>query len=703
MPTRAPEQHAHVAEVLGERRDVDLASLRLQLVHHPLQRANLTLVGMLSREQFDDLLHFFKLGWQRIEPRKLSLLPRSELLGHAWKIAVGAALLVTGPAHGQTINKRWDVEIRGVSGAESGDLRLEGTTGRILLAHDDAAFQPLQELRIAGGRISFLLPRTHQKFDGTVTDTAIHGTVRDSTGTLSTWYALPLNAASTLWPVPPRITVRQLLLGTSTTVERVSGSWLLRGPDTAQVEREYRDLARAVAISPLNGNARAERWRRFTLGLDASGPAAAIGQLRRMAPAFAADPEFRRLFYGDLDLHDAASSRAPHYLSGFKLTGAGRGMQLLGEIAGEADAATIREGGWRLWSRMATDSVAILARIDSLTRRDGSTGASVRALVAGYDEAVAWWRDAVRWLLISPWLETPTGKRSPVQLMAAFWGVDSLSLPDIRPTRFGDVAAMPVLSALHIGSHLVRPLNASATEWLAQGGMQEAFDAWRPIRWGEIPLIVSFGGHDVTVVSPWAQANARPSAFFGDRDAIRVDPGITPLAAVATILHEWHHLIASQRRLSGAHPPALVDGPTQLQLLEDDPWLAEGFAEWATEETLRPAATSGALLRFTQAEKRLAIADRDPDDPHPLGYRLIRAAANGRSVPVLRDLLVANLHDLNSVARRLKLSVPSPQLPAVLHRPANFAVIPSVTFSWDEGSVFDLSRRLVIPDSRPQH
>jgi hypothetical protein len=614
-------------------------------------------------------------------------------------------LLAPLAARAQTVSARWDLEIRGAAGSENGDLRLDGTTGRILLARDDSAFQPLQQLRIEKGHISFVLARGRRQFDGVVTDTAMHGTVRDVTGNTSTWYALPLNPASTRWPVPPRVTVRQLVMGSSAVTVRVPGAWAALMTDTGVIEREYRELAREAAVPPLGGNARAERAQRFVLGLDESARDASRTLLAAVVGGPASDPVSRRLFGGvdaSTDLHDAALRRAPRYMSGFRLIAAGDGLQQLGELADSGDAAAVREGAWRLWSRMARDSAAVMARVDALIRRDSQAGQAVRALLAGYDEAVAWWRDAVHWLLTSPWLETPAGLRSPAQLVAAFWGADALPLPDILPVRFGDGAAIPVVSALHIGSHLIRARNASAVEWLAGPGMQQAFDAWRPLRWGEIPLVVEVGGQPETVLSPWAQGEARPSAFFGDRDAIRIDPGFTPLAAIATIVHEWHHLIAAQHRLAGAHPPALVDGPVQLRLLEDDPWLAEGLAEWATEETLRPAGTSAALLRFMQAEKRLAIMVRNAEDPHVIGYRLIRGLASGRSMPSVREGLVATLHDPALAARRFNLSAGA-QPALVLHRPANLAVIPGITFTWDEGSVFDLSRRLVIPNTRAEH
>jgi hypothetical protein len=330
----------------------------------------------------------------------------------------------------------------------------------------------------------------------------------------------------------------------------------------------------------------------------------------------------------------------------------------------------------------------VYATIDTLARRGEGSADALRALLAGFDDATAWWRRAVSWLLTHPWLDTPQGMRSPAQLMAAFWGVDSLPVPEIRDERFGAAAAMPMLSVQHIAPFLFKPMNGSAAEWLLYRGVQDAFAVWRPLRWGE---------------SPGSQAIVHPASFFGERDAIRIDPGIMPLAAVAAFLHEWNHLLAAQHRLAGAHPAALVSSSWQLQVREEDPWLAEGFAEWATDEVLRPAGASAGFLRFNQAEKRLGIATADPNDPHVLGFRLVRAAASTHRTPALRDLLVQNLHDLDRFGHAAGLPGAGKGRVIMLQRPATAIVIPEVTFTWDDGAVFDLSRRLVIPNIRSEH
>lgn len=608
--------------------------------------------------------------------------------------------------HAQAIHPRWRVDISGPDGNEIADLRFEGSGGRILLQHDDKAFQPLQNLKIANGRISFTVARNRRRYEGTVSATQLAGTIRGADGSVADWIAYPLPLKVLLWPVPPRVTFRQLAMGNAATSERIPVSWLAGSPDSASVEREYRELATVLGVPPVAD--RSARSNALALGLDDGGRAAVRGVFERISKSAAADPEFRAIFTRDgrwkIDIHDAVLWEAPHYLFGFQMSRVGDGLRALNEISATAtDSQSIRQGAWRLWSSMATaDSLRINAMLDTLARRDEAAANTLRAVLAGFNDSTDWWRRALSWLLTHEWLDTPAGPRSPAQLMAAFWGVDSLPLPRIEATRFGGVAAMPTLSIWHVAPLLIRPDNASAEGWIRCCTV-EAFRIWRPLRWGETPLTVVMGGRSAIIASPASQAIVHPASFFGERDAIRIDPGIMPLAAVAAFLHEWNHLIATQRRLTGAHPVAVVPATWQLQLREEDPWLAEGFAEWATDEVLRRAGGSAAFLRFTQVEKRLGIAQADPDDPHVLGLRLVRAAAGRRPVTALRNLLVNNLHELGGFARAAGLPAAGRSRVIMLQRPATAIVIPEVTFTWVEGTAFDLSRRLVLPNTRSEH
>ena len=82
---------------------------------------------------------------------------------------------------------------------------------------------------------------------GTIHGNSISGVVRRGAGDSAQWIALRIPPGSVRWPVLPRVTVRQLMMGTSAVVDNALGAWVRVIPDTAVLEHEYRDLARGTA------------------------------------------------------------------------------------------------------------------------------------------------------------------------------------------------------------------------------------------------------------------------------------------------------------------------------------------------------------------------------------------------------------------------------------------------------------------------
>ena len=109
------------------------------------------------------------------------------------------------------------------------------------------------------------------------------------------------------------------------------------------------------------------------------------------------------------------------------------------------------------------------------------------------------------------------------------------------------------------------------------------------------------------------------------------------------------------------------------------------------------------LLAISQA-RRLALRQRTSDDPHALGYRLVRAAADrARDPRLVLDRLTLLLHDLAGFARVSGLAGKSSRAPLTLARPVNAAVIPEVTFVFDGGAALDVHRRLRVSPSPLEH
>jgi hypothetical protein len=68
-----------------------------------------------------------------------------------------------------------------------------------------------------------------------------------------------------------------------------------------------------------------------------------------------------------------------------------------------------------------------------------------------------------------------------------------------------------------------------------------------------------------------------------------------------------------------------------------DPFVAEGFAEWLTEEILEKVLVDVPLIGFGEAEKRISLPQ---NDPHQLGYLLARTLARSLGDPRATRLLL---------------------------------------------------------------
>jgi hypothetical protein len=104
-----------------------------------------------------------------------------------------------------------------------------------------------------------------------------------------------------------------------------------------------------------------------------------------------------------------------------------------------------------------------------------------------------------------------------------------------------------------------------------------------------------------------------------------------------------------------------------------------------------------------EAVKRESISLTGADDPHVLGYLLVRALATRSADPaVLQERLIRWLHDPLALARAYRLDTAVPNVaPIRLHRPASAGIIPEMSFIWDGGMADQVARRLIIP-AQPQ-
>ncbi|MEP6591167.1 MAG: hypothetical protein ABJC19_08280 [Gemmatimonadota bacterium] len=617
-------------------------------------------------------------------------------------LMVAALALPTQDVSAQT-ESRWAVEIRNPATVERGELRLDRTGGRILLESADHAWSAVADLHIVDGRIRFLLPGSGRRFEGALGTGLIEGELREPDGRVLRWTAERIPEGIERWPVRPRVTVRQLLLGSGDTAVTLPGAWRSILPTSAALVAERDALARAAGLAPvrLDDLLGAQR---VALGFDSASRIVAHGVVARIATGPAADDEFRRLFgmEGSLrfDLHQVAfasvaAKRTPAVLAPDVLA---RGLAVFAPGAPLARTQLeLYAAAWRGWSRARTDTTESQMLLDAMAVRDPEAFRAVRAIFTGYDESVGWWSDAVQWLLTRKWIETASGYRSPAQLVATFWQRTPMLPPPLEPTHFGSVQAVPVIGAARLGARLIHPANAAATEWLAQGGMAEALAAWRGVDAVD-SLTVVRAGTALQLTAPAVMARSRLGGFLSGRDAIRLEPGIAPIFAVVTVLHEWQHLLFEGARFDG-QAPGLRESSAELQLIDGNPWLAEGAAEWATEALLAPARSSTPLLPLMEALKRGSIGLTGADDPHVLGYLLVRAlASRDTNTAMLRERLIRLLHDPLALGQEYGLRGGARGVePIHLNRPAFAAVIPEITFTWDDGVTDHLSRRLLLP------
>jgi hypothetical protein len=398
-----------------------------------------------------------------------------------------------------------------------------------------------------------------------------------------------------------------------------------------------------------------------------------------------------------LDLHDVAWENAHRRVPALQarpalVVPALRALGLLPASGGD-DPARLVQASWQAWVQAQRDPSGMVAQLARVP--DAASAAALQAVLAGYDEGRGWWVAAVRWLVTAPWIEVAEGRQSPAGLLAEFWGGDVGPVPAIRPTAFGSPQAVPVLGATHLAPWLLESRNVIATEWLTtRTAAVEALTAWRAFDTKEALEVVLSDGHRAVVTAPAAVTRTRYGAFLEAEDAIRVEPGIMPVFAVATIVHEWLHILVERARLTGEGQYGLAHAPWGVQLLEADPWLGEGIAEWGTDAVLAPARAMTPLFVVLEAGKRIGLAEALPDDPHVLGHALVRALVDRLKDPrAARDLLVRYLHDPEAVARAAGFDGP---VRTLMSRPATLAILPEYVFTVDDGVADAPVRRLYL-------
>lgn len=604
-------------------------------------------------------------------------------------------------------DSRWAVRLQGEMLEDRGDLRFDTNGGgRLLLESADTAWLRLDQVEQQGPVVQFRIVGGGL-FRGTLHDDRLLGLWQGPVATPVRFEARRIPPDRQEWPVGPRLRFRELVVGSDASSSRFPDPWRALLLTRETLLAEHAALAHAVGVPAAGVVSITQRAQALVVGDRPEGRQLATDVLDRIARGPAADADFRRIFGRPgawrIGMHQVAWALASARV------GAGQvlperlatALQQVNQLpAGEVDPAQVRRTLWELARRRYFLPGG--GSHDGLPEYDRRL-LGARAVVGAYVDARRWWLEALTWLLDRSWVETARGYRSPRAMVAEFWGIDSLPLPEVLPTSFGGMQAVPVIGLRRLAPQLVEPVNAVAAEWLQTGaGLAEAFAVWRRIdEPGIQSLPVVTATMSMMLRDPGEVVQSRLGGFVGATDQILIDPTILPLFAVGTVVHEWQHLLFGAARLADPASRAWQSHSWGIQLHEGDPWLIEGAAEWATEQVFAPAAPGMPLFAFLQAEKRLALGAERPDDTHVLGYLLVRALADRvTDARQVRTLLIRHLAEPLTLAEAVGLGGP---VSVELNRPNTLMIIPELTFIPDGGVTRDLSRRLLVPDFTQEH
>ncbi|MFL5520515.1 MAG: hypothetical protein ACJ8B6_06240 [Gemmatimonadales bacterium] len=595
---------------------------------------------------------------------------------------------------------RWRIVIEGLGPASAlGELHLrragERCDGTIVLSLEDRPPTPLAACRLDGGDSIFFRYQgeSPMEFRGSVKGRTLVGSVQRAGEPEARWTASPLPSQIEFYTSAPRFTLTQLVGGSFGTERRLPGAvvgaarpngWL-EGLDAA-----YADRARRAGVTTLEPDVLAEAGASRVLGMSdrAATLQAVEGALVRIRAALSREEQgqFDRVFRAPkglrTDFYGVAlefARRSSTTLTWSSVLGA---LQVRVPAGADPELTAVR-ALHGLWSR--SDTSAVAAARATARAASAADGRALDAILDGCASAEAWHRAALTALLTLHWVPGGT-PRSPAELVRTAWLAaapdDSTSVaavPAIITRRFGGPQAVPRYGVpATLRPRVVRGENWSAGVWLERHGYDGLLEVLHRLDWPVLDgVTLADDGEPIRLTSVPRRAGETLNGFLEPRGAIAVEPAYVPVLALGAVVHEWIHLLVETRRLARL----VTDQGGALVLPSADPWLAEGLAEAWSERVLAPAHEAVPLLAVSEAEKRARLARTAPDDPHVLGYLIVRAALAG-----------------NSADRTLVRFLDAPDLSAI-------ATDPALAAAWRAGAgapdvVVPLaSRRFLVPET----
>jgi hypothetical protein len=443
--------------------------------------------------------------------------------------------------------------------------------------------------------------------------------------------------------------------------------------------------------------------------------------IRQGIPSETTRAHFDRIFRprGEwiVDIHDAALAWARTRMPELSWDSARHGLTAANWIPrndSRSSSEALPGALYGLTVLAATDSSAFAAVKVDLSRADSGSAVTVLTLLRGYEESRRWYAEALGFFLRQPWVSGGAG-RSVGDYVRVAWrseldppGNSDFELPEVQTRWFGYPQAVPQYGIPRaLFRRLVKNDNESATQWLERHGEQGLLNTLHRLPPGDTslsPTLLRTRSESFRLTTVPRQARESLNGFLEPRDAIAIDPGYSPLLALGAVVHEWQHLIFRRRQLQTFASAYTAANSPSVELPGVQPYLAEGFAEWSTERILAPLVTRWPLLGMGELEKRAGLAHRGADDPHTMGYALVRALAGALPNPaVTTDLLLKYADHPSAIVTEPLLrrawdkyrGIPDRELATPGHR----LLIPEVTFTIEDGFPEIIATRILVPVS----
>jgi hypothetical protein len=595
-----------------------------------------------------------------------------------------------------------------------GDLRLDQRgamlTGSLALETSDGPPVAIRDGRLAAdGTLEFAVDAPEaMRFTGRRNGPSLSGEARLDRGRVWRWTAQQLPEGAEFYAALPRFRAAQLIVGRNASELRLPGAWLTAAAEQPAARGRADALATAAGLAPIPADAVQEYGFLPVLGLarrDELVPALieAFVAIRVRLPAGERtrfDAIFRPRGEWLVDVHAAALSEARQRIRRITWEDARPALASAGLLPTDLPrgAAVIPTALYRMAVLRTQDSLAFQAARDRLSRGGSASAQMTSALLDGYRAGADWQAEALAFLLGASWVEGSAGLTSPAGLMREAQGRPDLPMPAIRPRYFGIPEAVPRVGvpAEAVG-RIVTAENWAAEEWSEYRGAAAVLDVLRRLRL-DIGINTTLETDGPSIVTSVArEAAGGPAGFLESADTIVEDPGAPPLFAVATALHEWHHLLMERHRLALDSGGMIRRDGAGLQYVPSDLFLAEGLSEWETGRLLAPLFAQHPIVGVGDAWKLAVLESANPADPHVLGLQMMRALALALGSPArVRALVLAHGDDPFAVAAAVPAwrgaDLPDRVLPAHGQR----RLIPETTFTIEDGVGDVVGTRIVV-------